>query len=222
MTDGLLTGDGTWQRWVQRLSRRVRQWQGTEPRTRIQIRTERYVYGGWCVCPHVLRTGDIAYSFDTGGDLELEQALLDRFGARVYIFDPDPDVAARAEAAGLLQKFQFYAIRVGSENRSRDPNGGVEGARMVRLPDLMRMLGHRRLDLVKLNVGTAAAAIRDLVAHKVDVRQLLLAVPATTTTDERDRVEAMVADLERHGFRIFDISPDGRRYSFIRTDFEAL
>ncbi len=201
------------------IRRRVRQWQGTEPRTRVQIRTERVEHGGWWICPYVLRPADIAYSFDFGGDLELERALLQDYAARVYLFDAHPEVAARAEAEGLLEEFQLYAIQVGAENRPAEPSRGPEGARTVRLGSLMRTLGHRRVDLVKLNAAGAPAAIRDLVSLEVDVRQLLVAFPACSNAAERDEVEELVQVLERHGYRIFHITRDGRRYSFIRTDF---
>lgn len=224
MTDGRprSAGESVWRRWRLRLGRRVRQWRGTEPRTGVQLRCEHEERGGWWLCPFVLRPGDVAYSFEVGSDLALERALLEDHGARVYIFDPDPATAVRAEREGLLEGFQLYAIRLGPENRPARRDAGTEGARMARLTDLMRMLGHRRLDLLKLNVETAPAAIQDLVDRKVDVRQLLVALEETTTTADRDRVEALVEALVGHGFRIFHITPDGRRYAFIRTDFEEL
>lgn len=215
----MTAGVGRWRRWTLRLRRRVRQWRGVEPRTRVQIRCEREECGGWWICPQVLQPGDVVYSFDLGGDLEVERALLREQGARVYIFDPDPGVAERAESEGLLHEFQLYAIRLGAENRPAISGSGPDSARTIRLASLMRMLGHRRIDLVKLNVDPAAPGIRDLVELAVDVRQLLVSFPPTSTEEERDRVEAQVRDLEARGYRIFHIEPDGRRYSFIRTDF---
>lgn len=210
---------GPWRRWLLRLRRRHRQWRGMEPRTRVQIRCEREEHGGWWVCPDVLQKGDVVYSFDVGGDLEVERALLREHGARVYIFDPDPEVAARAEGAGLLGEFQLYAVRLGAENRPAQGDDGVRSARTVRLASLMRMLGHRRLDLIKLNVADVAPAIRDLVELDVDVRQLLVSFPAASDPGEREHVEGLVRELEGRGYRIFHIDPEGRRHSFIRTDF---
>lgn len=223
MTDGRpgATRVGPLRRVMLRLRRRLRQWRGTEPRTRVQIRCEREERGGWWICPSVLRPGDIVYAFDDGGDLEVERALLDEHGARVYIFDPDPEVAERAEAEGVLQQFQLYAIRVGAEDRPGVKGGGRNAARTVRLGNLMRTLGHRRLDLVKLNVDDVAPAIRDLVELEADVRQLLVRFPAAATDAERDAIEALIRRLDSDGYRIFHIGVDGRRYSFIRTDFAS-
>ncbi len=219
MRDGQAKRMSAWRWSLARIRRRVRQWQGTEPRTRVQIRAHRVQHGGWWICPEVLRPGDLVYSFDLGSDLQLERALIQDYSARVYLFDPHPEVAARAEAEGLLDELQLDAIQVGAENRDADPSLGMQGAGTVRLGSLMKTLGHRRVDLVKLNAAGASAAIRDLVALEVDVRQLLVAFPTASSPEERDGVEELVGVLERYGYRIFYITHDGRRYSFIRTDF---
>lgn len=214
--------NGLLRAWARRARRWVRQWQGTEPRTRVQIRCEQVEHGGWWICPLTLRPGDIAYSIDRGTDLRLERTLLEQYGARTYIFDPDPETADRADRAGLLETFQLYAIRVGPENKAADAGRGVDGARMIKLPDLMRMLGHRRLDLLKVDVDTGEAILRDLAALGTDVRQLLVRFRKAPTTADRDRIEGVVAALDARGYRIFRISPDGRQYSFLRTDFESV
>lgn len=203
MTNGRTGEAGLARRVLLRIARRNRQWLGKEPRTRVQVRTDQERYGGWWVCPFGLRRGDVVYSFDVGGDLEMERCLLRQYDARVYLFDPDPDVAARAEVEGLLEELELYAV----------------DARTVRLARLMRALGHSRVDLLKLDVDDPGGAIRELVALDADVPQLLVAFPRTSSTSERDRVEGLVAALERQGYRISHISPDGRRYSFLRTDF---
>jgi len=213
---GLLT------EWTQRARRRIRQWQGTEPRTRVHIRCDQVLEGGWWMCPMTLLPGDVAYCISRDGDLGLERVLLDQYRARTYIFDPDPATAERAERAGLLDRFQLYAIRVGPKNRAADPDRGADGARMIRLEDLMRMLGHRRLDLLKIDVPAAAAVLRDLVEMEADVRQLLVRFRNRETEADRRRIEAMVDSLYGKGYRVFRISPDGSQYSFLRTDFESV
>lgn len=213
---------GLLQRWTRRAKRRIRQWQGTEPRTQVQIRCERVEHGEWWICPLMLRPGDVAYSIDRGTDLRFERTLLQDYGARTYIFDPDPDTADRADRDGLLDTFQLYAIRVGPENRAADPDRGVDGARMIRLPELMRMLGHRRLDLLKVDVATGEDILRDVVETDIDIGQLLVRFRLDGTEADRERIEGLVSALDSRGYRIFRISPDGGRYSFLRTDVESV
>ena len=209
---------GLIEEWTHRARRRIRQWQGNEPRTEEQLRCERVRHAGWWICPLVLRPGDIVYSIDRGTDLRFENTLLKDYEGRVYIFDPDPDTAARADQDGLLEIFQLYAIRVGPKNQAADPDRGPDGARMIRLPELMRMLGHRRLDLLKIDVDTAPGIVRDVVAEEIDVGQLLVRFGRPETEADRERVEGLVGALNSRGYRIFRISGDGSRYSFLRTD----
>ena len=215
-------GVGLLSRWRQRARRRIRQWRGTEPRTRVQIRCEQVSHGGWWICPMTLRPGDIVYSIDRGSDLVLERTLLEEYGARTYIFDPDPDTADRADRDRLLEVFQLYAIRVGPENRPPDPEAGPEGARMIRLSDLMQMLGHRRIELLKIDVDTVDEILLDLIDMSADVHQLLVRFRTDRTEADRARIEGLISALEGRGYRIFRISPDGTRYSLLRTDFEAV
>jgi hypothetical protein len=211
---------GLLEEWTQRARRRIRQWRGTEPRTRVHIRCDQKREGDWWLCPMTIRPGDVVYSIDRGSDLRLETALLRDYHARTYIFDPDPETADRADRAGLLDAFQLYAIRVGPRNRAADPDRGADGARMIRIGDLMRMLGHRRLDLLKIDAPLGEAVLRDLVEMGTDVRQLLVRFQHRETDADRRRIEQTVGALHAQGYRVFRISPDGGQYSFLRTDFE--
>ncbi len=206
--------------WAERARRRIRQWQGTEPRTRVHIRCDQAYEGGWWICPMTIRPGDVVYSIDRGSDLRLETVLLREYGARTYIFDPDPETADRADRAGLLDAFQLYAIRVGPKNRAADSDRGPDGARVIRIGDLMRMLGHRRLDLLKIDAPMGETVLRELVEMGTDVRQLLVRFEHREAEADRRRIEQMVGALHAKGYRVFRISPDGSQYSFLRTDFE--
>jgi hypothetical protein len=203
---------------LHRLRRRFRVWRGTEPRTRIELRSDSEEWGGWRILPQLVQPGDVVYSFDSGGDLVLERALLDRLGARIYMFDPELAVAVRSGDDELFERFRLVPVRAGAEDRPALPDDGTRGAEVRRVGSLMEAHGHRVLSLMKLGQGTAMAAIHDLVALRLDVRQLLVAVPEDIL-DRRARVESMAASLHKAGYRIFHIDPRGRRYSFLRSDF---
>ena len=86
----------------------------------------------------------------------------------------------------------------------------------------MRLLGHRRIDVIRLDVpGAETDVIRDLVRMDVDVQQLLLAFREEPSRDARRRTESALRALGEHGYRVFHISPDGRELSFIRTEVPA-
>ena len=70
-------------------------------------------------------------------------------------------------------------------------------------------------------MDTGEEILRDLVSMDTDVRQLLVTFRNGGSEADRDRIEGVVGDLDADGYRIFHISPDGRQYSFLRTDFES-
>lgn len=217
---------GLGRRLLDRLARARRRWRGVEPRTRVEIRCERVPHGGWWVCPQAIRRNDVVYSFAVGGDLVFERALAERYGARVFAFDPDPTTAARAEDEAVRHaRLRFLEMSVGGADGRREvplPGGGSVETRVLRLPSHMRLLGHRRIDVIRLDVpGAEGDVIRDLVRMDVDVQQLLLAFREERSPDARRRTEAAVKALGEHGYRIFHISPDGRELSFIRTEVPA-
>lgn len=216
-------GRGLRRRITDAIARARRRWRGVEPRTTVEIRCERASHGGWWLCPQAIRPGDVVYSFTVGGDLRFETEVAERYGARVHVFDPDPATADRAAELPDPDRLRFFPMTVGARNEHRDvvlPGSRVTEARALRLPAHMRNLGHRRLDLIRLDVpGVEGDVIRDLVTMEVDVHQLLLAFHEERTVEARDRIEAGVATLGGHGYRVFHISPDRREFSFIRTDF---
>jgi hypothetical protein len=170
--------------------------------------------------PQLLTPGDVVYSFDMSGDLVLERALLDELDVRIYMFDPGLAGAVHAAGEELFDRFRLAPVRVGAEAHPARPSDGASGAEIRRIREIMDSHGHRRLGMVKLNQGAALAALRDLVDGPVDIRQLLISVPRELS-DRRARVEAMVASLRGVGYRVLDITPDGERYTFLRTDFPA-
>ncbi|HUG39827.1 MAG TPA: hypothetical protein VMM12_05045 [Longimicrobiales bacterium] len=215
-------GRGLRTRLAEAVARARRRWRGVAPRTRVEVRCERAEHGGWWICPQAVRPGDVAYSFGLGGDLSFERALAEVYGARVFAFDPAPSVEPAA-ATGRPEALRHFRMSVGGKNERREvplPGGRAVSARVLRLPSHMRMLAHRRVDLIRLDVpGVEADVIADLVRMDVDVHQLLVGFEASRTTESRDRVEAAVTALRAHGYRVFHVSPDRRVLSFIRTDF---
>lgn len=206
-----------------RLGRRLR---GVEPRSRVAIRCDRVAHAGWWICPQAIGAGDIVYSFETSGDLSFERALSAATGARVFAFDPDPATAARAEADPLPAGVRLHSVGVGGRDHRAEiplPGGGVVETRVLRVSSHMRLLGHRRLDVIRLAVPSSVTdVLAELVGLDADVHQLLVGFGAEKSRAARDRIERAVQLLAAHGYRAFHISPDRTRFSFIRTDSAAL
>ncbi len=124
---------------------------------------------------------------------------------------PRPPADIAAEAPGATP-----------EDRARDrvpsPSGTVT-CPVRRLGTILDENGHRRLDLLKLDVeGAEFRVLPDILAGPILPRQLLVEFhhrfPGHDNQDTRSAVDA----LHRAGYRIFHISPHGREYGFLRDD----
>jgi len=169
-----------------------------------------------------VKRGDIVYSFGVDPRLDFERDLVAGHGARVFVFDP-AGVVAEPDLAELPTDLRRVDVGLaGSEPQAGGRSATETAVRWLRLPSIMRMLSHRRLDLLKLGVdGEEYGAIGDLLGMDVDVGQILVRFHHDREDVGPGPTETAIEALADHGYRIFHISPDGRAYSFIRTDFAA-
>ena len=235
-----------WKRWkrqwrklersvtVRLVKRRFRQLTGAELRHFVQVRVPRVTYGGWTVSPNRLRAGSVVYSFGVGEDVAFEQALIERHDVEVHAFDPTPVSVAWVESRQWPRGFHFHAYGVAHYDgvarfnppvnpknsytmleRATTAHAAVE-ARVYRLPTILQMLGHARIDVLKLDIeGLEYAVIDELLAESIAVDQLLVEFHHRWRSVGRAKTERAVDLLEQRGYRIFAISAAGWEYSFI-------
>jgi FkbM family methyltransferase len=220
---------------VRLVKRRTRQLFGTELRHFVQVRVQKERYGGWTVSPQELQAGSTVYSFGVGCDVAFELALIDRYGVEVHAFDPTPVSIAWVAAQQLPRAFHFHAYGVANYdgvarfNPPEDPKNSYTmlerpatahaavTAPVYRLATILAMLGHARIDLLKLDVeGMEYIVIDELVAAGIDVSQLLVEFHHRWRSVGQARTKRAVAMLGELGYRIFDISTTGSEYSFLR------
>jgi hypothetical protein len=89
-------------------------------------------------------------------------------------------------------------------------------APVYRLRTIMNMLGHERIDLLKMDVeGAEYQVISDLIDSRVDVRQIVVEFHHRWQEVGIGNTKKTIRELNRAGFRIFNISPGGAEYSFL-------
>jgi len=209
----------------------------------IAVRRERHGsdYGGWWIHPDPLGPQSIVYSFGVGDDITFDLRLIEKFGACVDAFDPTPRSIAWVRAQNLPVQFRFHPIGVadfdGEEEFHPPPrenqmsysiqaihgaqsgsDSGTVHASVRRLSSIMGMLGHDRIDLLKLNIeGAEYPVIRDLLASRIQLQQILVEFHhghrGHTVRQTRDAVRS----LNAAGYKIFCVSKNGRECSFLKT-----
>ena len=232
----LETADPVW-----RAKRLVRQALGTELRYFPQIRNPKQRFGGWSFSPEGLSRGSIVYSLGVGDDVGFDLALIERFGATVHAFDPTPGAVEWVSSRTLPSEFHFHPVGIAdfdgvAEFSAPVAEGNVcftlldrEGGRgpsiqaeVRRLPTIVGELGHRHIDLLKMDIeGAEYTVIPDLIRSGIPVRQILVEFHHRFKNVGNERTREAVDLLLANGYRILHISPSGREYSFVHVREKA-
>lgn len=217
----------------------LRQLIGTDLPHRIQVQCERITLGqsgcDWCVCPNRIHPGDIVYSFGIGHDISFDTALIERFNVPIHAFDPTPRAIAWARTQTLPPKFQLHEwglAHFDGELEFHPPTNPKHVSysavhqklpwqtpfkgKVYRLRTILRMLGHSRIDILKMDVeGLEYDIIDDILMSDIPIGQFLIEFHHGRTPHSLARTRRTIEKLNSKNFRVFNISQSGQEYSFL-------
>ena len=222
------------------LKRAVHTLLGQDLWLRAQIECEQTSLGNdgasWCVCPGGLSASSVVYSFGVGEEISFDLELIRRFSVHVHAFDPTPRSIEWLEKQSLPPKFVFHAYGVADFDGHAKFLPPVNPAHVShsliaratpwpaievpvhRLSSIMNMLGHERIDLLKMDIeGAEYAVLNDLLASGIPVNQLLVEFHHRWPEVGVEKTKQAVRDLNSAGYRIFDVAPSGEEYSFLNS-----
>lgn len=205
----------------------------------VSRQIERYgsEYGGWDVCAGSLDADSVVYSFGAGTDVSFDLALIERFGLTVHVFDPSPRSIAWLKEQTLPAEFVFHAygladhdgvltfyppanpehVSYSCQTPGRPETQSVE-LPVHRLDTIMKQLGHRRIDLLKMDIeGAEYGVIRDILGGEIEIEQLLVEFHHHLDRVGKDATDEAIQRLNEHGYLAFSVSPARREYSFVHV-----
>ncbi len=130
-------------------------------------------YGGWWIPAGLLDASSLCYCAGVGTDISFDTGLIERYGCSVWGIDPTPrsiEWVAKLRpdsrftmipvgVGGASQIHRFYAPpnhdHVSHSLKNLRRTSDYFEARVLSLSDIMQLLGHDRIDLVKLDVEGA-------------------------------------------------------------------
>jgi len=183
-------------------------------------------YGAHAICPDEIGTNSVVYSFGIGGDISFDLAVIDRFGVRVHGFDPTSRSIAWIHSQRLPENFEFHPIGIAAFDgelalyppidRSHVSYSAVArkgtGAAPVnvsvnRLATIMHNLGHRHIDVLKMDVeGAEYEVLEDVIESRLDVRQILVEFHHQIPGVGVGRTLRAISRLNAAGFLVFAVS----------------
>ncbi|MBF0144617.1 MAG: FkbM family methyltransferase [Magnetococcales bacterium] len=193
-------------------------------------------YGGYAICDRGLNHESIVYSFGLGEDISFDLAVIEHYRATVHAYDPTPKAMAWLQQQSLPQKFKFHPLgladhdghahfaqprREGNVSFSiarhpLDPQGGIM-AEVARLTTLMQRNEHHHCDLLKMDVeGAEYGVLENILETGCSIGQMVLEFHPEMIPNGLQRTRDLLKRMNREGYSIFAISPDGRNFSLLR------
>jgi len=195
-------------------------------------------YGGFYANLDGLSRSSVAYSFGVGEDTSFDEDLIASCGCTVHAFDPTPKSIAWVKSRGDLPPgFHFHPYGISDVSgpatfrlpRNPDHVSGslveqdnVTDSRTVTvelksISDIADELGHKTVDLVKMDIEGAEYLVLDSVlASGLSIRQILVEFHDRLIEDGKAKSEQAVERLRANGFGIFGVSPGFQEVSFIK------
>ncbi|MBP1465733.1 FkbM family methyltransferase [Candidatus Chloroploca sp. M-50] len=204
----------------------------------FQVRTSFHgtEYGGWTICPDGLTASSLIYSFGVGEDTSFDLELIAQYGVEVHAFDPTPKSIAWVQSNSWPDRFHFHPIGIGSSDRMafffppddpshvshsilprRNAASAPTQVQLFRLKTIADMLGHQQIDLLKMDIeGAEYEVITDLLdTHNIIIRQILIEFHPFFEGLTYNATANSIRQLEKRGYRLFNISNRGTEFSFI-------
>jgi FkbM family methyltransferase len=195
-------------------------------------------YGGFFVCPTILRNTSVVYSFGIGEDVSFDESIISKHKCSVFGFDPTPKSIDWIESRKTRLPKEFAFFKYGISNKSGpvefylpknthhvsgsfihhpsvDDNRAIV-VEMRSLADIVHELGHKRIDVLKMDIeGAEYQTIESILASKIEIDQVLVEFHERFFPDGREKTMNILAMLEKGGFQIFGVSDSFEEISFI-------
>jgi FkbM family methyltransferase len=206
----------------------------------ININTISYgnLHACWTFHPELLNEKSIVYSFGVGDDISFDLSLINNFDLQIHAFDPTPKSVDWVSAQKLPNQFIFHPVGLadfdGKVKFNPPTNPNHISATLVARPEtsdqaykvevralksIMQELGHRQIDLLKMDVeGAEYLVIDDMQSKNIKPSQVLIEFHHRFKNIGAKKTVKSVKQLRDMGYKVFHVSENGEEISFIRSD----
>jgi FkbM family methyltransferase len=190
-------------------------------------------YGGWTVAHEGIGPDTVVYSFGIGEDASFDLALIQCYGLQVHAFDPTPKSVAWIKRQGFPEQFRMNPVGlahfdgvasfhlpenpdfVSSTMLERQVSTPAVSVPVKRLATLMREMGHRRIDILKMDIeGAEYQVLEDLAASGIRPRQVLVEYHHRFPEVGIAKTKQSIELLRSMGYGLFHVSDSGEEFSF--------
>jgi FkbM family methyltransferase len=193
------------------------------------------IYGGWNIITDGIGRDSLVYSFGVGEDASFDLSLAKRFGLCVHAFDPTPKSITWVRSQHFTDQFNFHEFGLAAVdgevpfnlptnphhvsytilNRPSSCDRAIHFP-VKRLRTIMNLLGHTRIDILKMDIeGAEYDVIDDLYVSSIRPTQILVEFHHRFPGVGIARTKASVARLKEMGYTLFAVSSSGEEFGFV-------
>ena len=184
--------------------------------------------------PRRITSNSIIYSIGVGQDISFDLCMITRCGSTVHAFDPTPRVKDWLDTQSLPAQFKFHPVGIADFDgnarfylppKSEYISHSIVHAKqyspetisvpVIRLATAMRELGHKRIDVLKMDVeGAEYSILPDIVHADIRVGQLLIEFHHRLSSIGRAKTREAIDLLNQRGMRTSYICSRGEVFTF--------
>ncbi len=195
-------------------------------------------YGGFFIIPELLNRNSIVYSFGIGTDISFDKKVIKKHQCSVFGFDPTPQSISWINEQKNLNSFHFYKYGIGPKteivdfflpanpkqisgsllnHEYTDANRKV-AAQMKTFGDIATELGHKHVDVVKMDIeGAEYQVLQTVLESSISIDQILVEFHDRLLEGHSLNSKIAVEMLKNKGYEIFACSMSYEEISFVHT-----
>ena len=193
--------------------------------------------GGFYVAHRFLNQDAVVYCFGVGEDISFDKTVIEQHGCRVFAFDPTPKSIEWCRSQELPEQFHLQEYGLAKEtgtmqfhlpknkehvSGSLHQNNSVSDVdvidvQMKSFKDIVAELGHKKIDLLKMDIeGAEYDTIDGILEAKVEIKQIAIEFHERFFEDGKQRTIELIEKMEQKGYRIFGVSDIFEEVSFVK------
>jgi|GEM_PF-685344 len=193
-------------------------------------------YCNYAICTDYISNNSIVYSFGVGEDVSFDISLINKYGLKVYAFDPTPKSIRWIQKQNLPNEFTFYNLGVSDVDGSEEfylPekdeyvscssiikfNSKTVKVNVNRFDTIASKLNHDYIDILKMDIeGSEYKVIEDILKSKVIVKQILVEFHHRFENIGYGKTYDIIKKMSEKGYKLFYMSQSGEEFSFILSN----
>lgn len=187
------------------------------------------------VDPTNLTNESVVYSFGVGFNISFDRELIEKYGVKIYSFDPTPKSINWLKQQIIPNGFAFENIGIANYDGYADlflPKNehyvsgtiisGTNGSKKISIPvqrlkTIMGRFGHHKIDLLKMDIeGAEYGVIDDIIENKILVEQIVVEFHHRFKGISMWATHRATNKLRKAGYKLFSVSLTKEEYSFIK------